>query len=240
MIPVRGVLTQVGERPKEPCSNHRNIRHTALVRAAKDLRKLSVRSHGHDHSRTDPAVRVASRPSRDENACVDDGRQGADSSLLDGNNPRRAVCVARARNEIRVARVDNKSDQQGTEDVEEADAVRNTASSSWDGAVGIHRLCSTDDNSLNTNEREGGVDKGGEEAEEVASRSLDSIVLDPGAGVVPVPESNRLAAGTSAGRDDNSDDDEAYKADDLDSSSDDFCFSVESDIAEVNGQDQDE
>lgn len=51
----------------------------------------------------------------------------------------------------------------------------------------VDRFSSTDDNGFDAYERERSIDKRGKEAQEVSSWASNSIVVDPSAGVVPIP-----------------------------------------------------
>lgn len=90
------------------------------------------------------------------------------------------------------------------------------------------------------NERERCVDERRDEAEEVAGRAADAVVVDPGAGVVPVAEADGLVVGPAAGGDDDGGEDEADEAEDLDGAAGDLCLAVPADAEQVAGEDEDE
>lgn len=79
----------------------------------------------------------------------------------------------------------------------------------------VARLGCRDDDGLDTNETEGCVDQRRQDTEEVTRRALDAVVVSPCTRIVPVIESNRVSFGTSAGRDDNGNNDEAKEAQNL-------------------------
>jgi hypothetical protein len=54
----------------------------------------------------------------------------------------------------------------------ESDTVSDSLGRLGDGAVRVGGFSSGDDNGLHTDEREGGVDEGSDESEEVSSRTL--------------------------------------------------------------------
>lgn len=181
---------------------------------------------------------------------VDDGRERRDSGLLDRKRPGTRVGVASTRDESRVARVDDHADQNGAEDVEERDPVRDAAGGFRDRTVRVLGFGGGDDDGLDTDETERGVDEGGHETEEVTLRSGDAcqttrkvspgirvaaanelralltIEVGPGARVVPVAEANPLMVRRAAESDDERSEDQPEEASDLDDSRDNLGFSV--------------
>lgn len=235
-----GPETEVGEGTEQPCGNHCPIGHTVRPSLAKDLRQLVVRRHGHNHSRSDPAVRITRRPSRNQNTSIDDRRQTLDPSILDGDNPRRTVRVPTTRDQIRVGGANNQPNKEGTEDIEESDAISDAVSGSGDSVMRIHRLCSSDNDSLDTDITERRIDERSQEPKEMARRSGDAVVIRPGAGIVPVAEPDGVVVGAPARGDDDGDDDQAQETKDFDTTGHDFDISVPADIEEVDGEDEDQ
>jgi hypothetical protein len=68
--------------------------------------------------------------------------------------------------------------------------------------VRVDRLSSGDNDSLDADETERGVDEGRQESEEVARGTSDAVIVRPRAGVMPEAEADRLAVWTTAGCDD--------------------------------------
>lgn len=91
-----------------------------------------------------------------------------------------------------------------------------------------------------TNEGEGRVHKGSEEAQEVTSRTGDAVVINPGTRVIPVAEANGLVVGTSAGGDDDGGEDEADEAEDLDGAAHDLGLAVPAHAEQVAKEDEGE
>ncbi|KAH9845680.1 AAT family amino acid transporter [Teratosphaeria destructans] len=130
-----GPQTEVRQGPEEPGRDDRDIRDAVLGRAAEDLRELPIRRHGDEDAGADPAVAVAGRPGRDQDAGVHDRGQGWDPRVLDRDDPRRGVGVAGAGDERRVLRGDDQADEQRAEDVEEGDAVGDGLGGAGDRAM---------------------------------------------------------------------------------------------------------
>ena len=104
--------------------------------------------------------------------------------------------------------------------------------------MGINRFGCCDDDGLDTNEAERGVDERGQEAEEVACRTGDTVVVCPRSRVIPVAESNGIAVRTAACSNDNGDNNQAKEAEDLDGTSKDFGFTIESHTHQIDSQNE--
>lgn len=160
--------------------------------------------------------------------------------MFDGNDPGRAVGVAGPGHKIRVPGIDNETNEESSEHIKDADAIGDSAGRFGNGAMGIDGLGSANDNSFDADKGKRCVDKGRKKTEEMASGSVNAIVIYPGSGVVPVSKADGVVIGTTAGSDDDGNDDETNKAEHFDSSGDDFSLSVVPNIAKVDREDKNE
>lgn len=104
----------------------------------------------------------------------------------------------------------------------------------------VDRLRGADDNSLNTDEREGSVHESGDEAKESASGACDPVVVNPWAWVSPVAEASCFVVGTAASGDDNRYKNKSNEAEHFDGSSNDLCFTKDTDGHQIDRQYKDE
>jgi hypothetical protein len=101
--------------------------------------------------------------------------------------------------------------------------VSAAAMTTW--PISIRRLVKgTATHSLNTDERETGVDECTDETEEMSGRSSDAGKISPRTRVAPVSEPDPVVIGSTTESDDQTDENETKKAKDLDAGSDDFGF----------------
>jgi hypothetical protein len=190
---------------------------------------LTINRHRDDDSSSDVTVGVSGGPGRDEDAGVDDRREDRDTGGLDRDDPGRRVGVAGSRDEVGVVAGYDHSDDDSAEDVwysrteisrarremrkdrrsltEERDTVSNTLDGFRDRLVRVGGFSSSDDDSLYSDEREGGVDEGGDESGKVSTLARETVRLSPRSGIVPVAESATVVIGSSSESDDETDDD---------------------------------
>jgi hypothetical protein len=121
-----------------------------------------------------------------------------------------------------------------------------------DGLVGVHGLGGCDDDGLNANVGETGVDESTEESQEMASVSFNVVVVSEGTlkrkilasfhtiqiiktyRVSPVSETDSLMVGCASSGDDDGDDYQTQETDNLDRGGDDFGFTKEANIQQVD------
>lgn len=95
-----GSKTQIRQGSEEPSGDDSHVWHAILIHTPEELGQLVVCSHGDDHAGADPTVGITGRPRSDEDACIYNGGQRGDASVLDGDHEWRAVCVVRAGDKV--------------------------------------------------------------------------------------------------------------------------------------------
>lgn len=110
----------------------------------------------------------------------------------------------------------------------------------------VLRLSDSRRNDLRTEEREGRRKENRPEGQELSGTSLYHSVttvdrdLSKRSGVAPVPEANGVVIGTSAGHEDNAEDDQDDNGDDFDRGRDKFGLRPHSSATKVDDPDEDE
>lgn len=95
---------------------------------AEDLGHLTLDRKGVHGTRRCVEVRVSSRPGRDKDNGVDDGRQDLDLGVVNGNDPRRGSGGTRLGVEETVVVVrDQDRDEEDTQDIEDDETEENLA-----------------------------------------------------------------------------------------------------------------
>jgi hypothetical protein len=175
-----------------------------------------------------------------QNDSVDNRWKDRDTGTVDGNNPWGRSGTSSTRllgtEQLRVIIGDQHTNGERTEDVEEQNTPEHTADGLWDVLAGV--LCFTGGHShhLHTTIRERSIDKSGEESQESSGGSSTDIGLH-GTGVMPVSESQASLFWRTTEIDDEREDQETDDCDDLDTSEDEFRFTIDRNGEDVETED---
>lgn len=148
---------------------------TVLCALAQETRGLARASKTVQSTGSGVQIRVTSRERRDENDCVDDGRQSLDFSVVDSNDVWRCGCVISGVEQPGVVIGNEPANNDNSSDVEEKNSVEHTADGFGDVATGVLSFGSSKGNNLSSEERESRVDEGGPEGEETTLRTGDTV-----------------------------------------------------------------
>jgi hypothetical protein len=236
----RSLKRHVGKTTEKSTEDKRDPWKTVLGSSGKDLGSLSRDGQTVKSSGRGEEIGRSGRPGGGEETSVDDGRQSGDTGLSDSNDERRSKSVTRV--ELETSRVgrDNKTNDEGTTEVEHQNSDVDLLDGRRKSLSGVSSLSSGNGDNLGTNVREGGLSQDSPETEELTKRSLNTSVLGEGSRVSPVLETDLLAVGSTTGRDDDTEDDKTDDGQDLDGSEPELAFTVDTGTKEVDDDDDNE
>ena len=101
--------------------------------------------------------------------------------------------------------------------------------------VRVDRLSRRNDDSLDTDIAEGGVDESGQEATEVPSRASNPVIICPRTRVFPVSKADRVMSRCTTGGNHDGHQHQSEEAKDLDSTSGDFDIAIPPHVDQIAG-----
>lgn len=154
------VDTEVSEEADQDNGSNRGKWTARLVDVGKELGSETLLSEGDKSSATTVDTRNTNRQNGNQDDDVHERVVTLEASIGDGNDERRgARVVAASVQQSLIGRVDQKTDQKETNDVEEGDSPENLLDGARKGLGGVLGFSGGETNEFGTAERESGSDK---------------------------------------------------------------------------------
>lgn len=226
-----GRLANVGEEAESKLDEHTPERATLAVNVGQELRGVAALSHSLHGSGGTESARVGDGQDGDGDDSIEDGGKDLDTSILDGQDEWRGLCVGTGSTEkTLIIAAENDSDDEEVDNVEDCDTPEDLLGGGGNGLAGIRRLGSGETNHLSTTKSEGSDNEDGAETLEVGKSTR----------VVPVFDAEVTLVADTATVDDDTEDDETNTGKDLDDGENEFDFTVSSDTEDLDNDESDE
>lgn len=212
-----------------------------FVGSGKDFGRMLLDGQSVECSRGNVQIRVGGAEDEDQNASIENGRQGGNTSQFDGGNERRGSGGGGGlggQGQLRAVVWNNHAQEQDREDVEDTDTPEGQLDGTRDVAAWVLRLSDCDTDQFRSEVGKDGSDHTLPYGSESTRCSLKLVGFER-AGVAPVLETSDITIDASACHD-QTEEDESENDNDLDGRKPELQLAEVLDAEKVNGHDDDE
>jgi hypothetical protein len=231
-----------------------------LGASSENLGDLTFESEGVESPACGIQICVTRRPSGNEHDGVDDGWQGGDTGVLDGDDEWGSRRGTAGVEESGVVVGDQYTDDEDTEDVKDHQSEKDSLDCLWDGLSGVLSLSDSGGNDFGSEEGEGGLNETCEPGKELTGRAGNEAITTLNRDVVertyrisdlakhetwltltrvpPVSESNGVMIRSTSSHENDTENDKTDNGDNLQAREPELHFSKDSRSQEVYGKDE--